>query len=240
MSRTALADELSLVLRLLAQLQGDAAPPKKGLQPQAGAGSPMLLRSAEALCPPDCAVTRMRLAGLLLHPSARCPAVRVSGAHPMVQPPLPRTQRGCQPGGWGQIPHSPVCTRPQKSVCSVGLRGVLRGAGESFLTPMRLFVWLRAPQLRLRHLAAAAQQVAGLPGGPALGALCAQALHGDPAVHTVRCFYVSTSNVPRPMAFANACLNGCQPAAGALGRQAWHHARAGQAQAGACGRGWVP
>ena len=70
--------------------------------------------------------------------------------------------------------------------CSGRLRGLLRGAGESFLTPIRLFVWLRAPQLRLRHLAAAAHQVASLPGGPALGALCSQALHGDPAVHTVR------------------------------------------------------
>ena len=59
MSRTALADELSLVLRLLAQLQGDAAPPKKGLKLQAGLGCTMLSCSAGAACPHDCAFTCM-------------------------------------------------------------------------------------------------------------------------------------------------------------------------------------
>ena len=67
-------------------------------------------------------------------------------------------------------------------------------AGDSFLTPIRLFVWLRAPQLRLRHLAAAAEQVASLPGGPALGALCSLAQHGDPAVHTVRAQMLDPQN----------------------------------------------
>ena len=58
-------------------------------------------------------------------------------------------------------------------------------AGVAYLTPIRLFVWLRAPQLRLRYLAAAADRMAPLPGGLALGALRSMASHGDPAVHIV-------------------------------------------------------
>ena len=83
---------------------------------------------------------------------------------------------------------APNCT-PRVAPCTAfAAAQVLMGkgaAGDSFLTPIRLFVWLRGPQLRLRHLAAAAEQVAPLQGGPALGALCSLAQHGDPAVHAV-------------------------------------------------------